>query len=172
MAASLDQAVARTPTVGDKAPDLVLATGKDPSTGKAVIFRLSEAVKEGPVVVAFFPGAFTSTCTKELCAFSDAWDAWAGLGARFIGVSVDSVPALRAYAAKHAIKLLLGSDFERVAIRRWNVVWDSWWGPVAKRSTFVVDRTGTIRYARVESSQDDEPPYDDIKAVVSSLASA
>lgn len=158
----------RPPRVGEKAPRLELINGKGPD-GKAAWFRLSEACRKGPVVVAFFPGAFTATCTKELCRFTEDWSRYDSLGVGFIGVSVDSWRVLEAYARAHDIRVPLGSDFERVAVREWGLVWDSWWGPCARRATFVVDRSGTIRFAEVQADADPEPDYAGIQATLQGL---
>lgn len=161
--------VARTPAVGEKAPNIELPTGKDPATGKATMFNLAEACKNGPVIVAFYPGAFTGTCTKEMCNFTDTWNEYAKLGAQFIGISVDSVVAQKAFAEKNNIKVPFASDFERKTVNQWNLLWNSWWGPVAKRATFVVDRSGAIRYSHVQTDANLEPPYDEIKAALAKL---
>ena len=158
----------KTPTVGDKAPNFELVNGKG-ADGKATKFNLLEACKNGPVVVAFFPGAFTGTCTKEMCNFSETWAEFAKLSAQFIGVSVDSWHAQKAFAEKHNIKVPFASDFEHKTVDAWNVVWNSWWGPVAKRATFVVDRTGTITYANVQSDANLEPNYAEIKNALNGL---
>ena len=168
MANTVSTMMSKTPAVGEKAPNFELATGKGPD-GKATTFNLLEACKNGPVIVAFFPGAFTGTCTKEMCTFTDNWAEFSKLNAQFIGVSVDSVHAQKAFAQENNIKVPFASDFERRTVSGWNIVWSSWWGPVAKRATFVVDRTGTVRYAHVQADAGLEPNYDEIKTALKGL---
>jgi glutaredoxin-dependent peroxiredoxin len=156
------------PKVGEKAPPLLLVTGKGPD-GKPTHFDLRQAVRDGPVVVAFFPGTFTSTCTEEMGCFTREWSEYANLGAQFIGVSVDSVPSQRAYAKQYGFTVPFGSDFEGRAIRDWGVASKFWWGTVARRATFIVDRSGKIRYADVLPNSDIEPNYADIKAALAAL---
>lgn len=163
-----DEPAPKPPGVGDPAPDFRLVNGKG-SDGRATFFQLSEACRKGPVIVAFFPGAFTATCTKELCSFSDHWAAYESLGAQFVGVSVDSWRVLDAFAKANKVRLGFASDFERTTINRWGLVWDSWWGPCSRRATFVVDRRGTVRYARVEEDADREPDYAAIQAALRAL---
>lgn len=163
MATSATQTTTSPPVVGAPAPDFELSTGKDAT------FRLSRAVANGPVIVAFFPGAFTGTCTKEMCAFSEGWDAYAKMGAQFIGVSVDSVHAQKAFAERHHIKVPFASDFERRVTSQWGLIWNAWWGPVAKRATFVVDRSGVVRFAHVQEDAGLEPPYAEIQKAVAAL---
>ena len=158
-------ATPKPPNVGDKAPPLELVTGKG-SDGRPTLFRLQDAVRQGPVIVAFFPGAFTSTCADEMACFSRDWNTYESTGAQFIGVSVDSVPSLRAWKDKHGDKVPFGSDFEKEATRDWGLLDSFWWGQVAKRATFVVDRNGIVTYAEVLSNADLEPSYDDVQAAI------
>lgn len=161
-------AAGKPPKVGEKAPRLELVTGKGPD-GRPMMFRLSEAVKNGPVVVAFFPGAFTSTCTSEMACFTRDWNRYASSGAQFIAVSADSAPSLRAFSEKHGYKVPFGSDFEKVAIRDWGLEEPFWWGTVSKRATFIVDRHGIVRYADVLSNADLEPDYTEIQNFLKKL---
>lgn len=159
------QAEATAPRVGEKAPPLELVMGKD-AQGAPIHFRLDEAVRHGPVIVAFIPGAFTSTCHEEMCNFRDSWSDFARLKAQFIAVSTDGPHVQKAWARELRLHLAFGSDLDKVNIRRWGVVWESWWGSVARRATFVVDGEGTIRFAQVLPSADDLPDYDGIKAAL------
>lgn len=151
------------PTVGTRAPGLALPT----TDGQP--WSLHEAVKNGPVVVCFMPGAFTVPCTKEMCAFTANWAEYATLKAQVVGVTVDSKHAQLAWAAKEGIKIPLVSDFEKKAIHAWGLGWNSSWGVTSRRATFVVDRTGTVRYANVQANAGEEPPYADIRKAVAAL---
>ena len=156
------------PKVGEKAPRLELVTGKGPDGGPTW-FRLQEAIQNGPVIVAFFPGAFTSTCTSEMACFTRDWNKYGASGVQVIGVSVDSFPSLRAFSERHGYKVPFGSDFEKVATRAWGLEEPFWWGRVAKRATFIVDRDGVVRYADVLPNSDLEPDYAEIQRVVKDL---
>lgn len=163
MPATQTTTVGRAPTVGEKAPDLSLNT----STGTP--WSLKDAVTNGPVVVAFMPGAFTGTCTKEVCSFTANWNQYQTLGAQVVGVTVDSKHAQNAWIAKENVKIPLLTDFEKKFVNAWGVTWDSSWGKTAKRATFVVDKTGTIRYANVQAVAGDEPNYADIQKALTGL---
>src|SRR5690349_10801585 len=97
------------PAVGTPAPDFTL-----PSTSGDKV-TLSSFRGEKPVLVAFFPLAFTSTCTAELCGFSDDYDAFGAAGVQVLPVSVDAVPSLRAFKEQYGMKVDLLSDFRRDA---------------------------------------------------------
>ncbi len=103
----------RPPVVGEAAPDFTLAS----TAGDEV--TLSSFRGERNVLVAFFPLAFTSVCTAEMCAFSDDYDAIAATGTVVLPVSVDSVPTLKEFRAKHGMRVQLLSDFKREASRRY-----------------------------------------------------
>lgn len=155
--------ISSTPEVGQKAPELRLNT----STGTP--WSLQEAVEKGPVVVCFMAGAFSGTCTKEMCNFTANWPQYETLGAQVVGVTVDSKHAQNAWAAKENIKIPLLTDFDKKAIHAWGVPWESPWGTTSKRATFVVDRTGTVRYANVQAVASDEPNYGEIQAALKAL---
>jgi len=100
------------------------------------------------VLVAFFPLAFTSVCTTELCSFSDDFDAFSGAGVEVLPVSVDAVPSLKEFRAKHHMSVHLLSDFKREASRAFGVLQDEAF--FAKRSYFLIDKTGIVRWAHIE----------------------
>jgi peroxiredoxin len=122
------------------------------------------------VIVAFIPGAYTSTCHEEMCNFRDSWSEYAGLKAQFIAVSPDGPHVQKAWAKELGLTLAFGSDLDKENIRRWGVVWKAWWGTVAKRATFVVDRANVVRFAEVLASADDLPDYEAIKACLARLS--
>ena len=98
-----------------------------------------------PVLLAFFPLAFTSTCTAELCEMRDDYDVYAAKGVAILPISVDSVPTLREYKRQHAMQTDLLSDFKREATNAYGVMWkDAFF---ANRSYFLVDREGVVRWA-------------------------
>lgn len=137
-------AVTSAPAVGDLAPDFTL-----PSTagGERTLSGLRES---GAVLLAFFPLAFTSTCTTELCAFSDDYAAFAERGVQVLPISVDSVPTLREFRAKHALGVELLSDFHRHVSRRYDVLLPERF--YSTRAYFLIDREGVIRWKHVEAN--------------------
>ncbi|MGE5234850.1 MAG: peroxiredoxin [Acidobacteriota bacterium] len=128
---------------GDKAPDLAL---KD-QHGKLV--KLSTTWKRGPVVLYFYPKDETPGCTKEACAFRDAYEVFTDAGAAVIGVSRDSVASHRDFATHHRLPFTLLADEDGAARERYGV--PKTLGLLDGRVTFVIDRKGVVR--KVFSSQ-------------------
>src|ERR1035437_1492494 len=96
------------PATGSLAPDFTLnATSDTPVT-------LSSFCGANPVLLAFFPLAFTSVCTEELCSFSDDYDRFAQHRVVVLPISVDSIPTLKEFKAKHGFKTDFLSDFRRI----------------------------------------------------------
>jgi len=152
--------------IGDTAPDFSLAPGPgaDPVT-------LSDHRGESPVVVLFFPLAFSSVCTDELCAMRDDWSGWEELGAEVVGISIDSPFVAQKFAAELDLPFPLVSDFNREASAAWDVLYEEFFGMkgVAKRSAFVVDRDGAIRYAWVSEDAGVMPDFDAIRGALAEL---
>ena len=137
-------AVSPVPAVGELAPDLSL-----PSTAGRTV-TLSAYRGRQPVLLAFFPLAFTSTCTEELCGFTDDFDRFAVGEVEVLPISVDSVPTLTEYKRKYRMKVDLLSDFKREVARSYGVLLE---GPFfANRAYFLVDRAGVVRWAHVEEN--------------------
>src|SRR6266566_4119611 len=129
--------------IGAPAPDFTL-----PSTsGKDV--RLSSFRGRQNVLLAFFPLAFTSTCTAELCAFSDDFDRFATAGTAVLPISVDSVPTLKEFKAKHDMSVDLLSDFKRTVARAYGVLIEEKF--FTERAYFLIDRAGQIRWQHTEA---------------------
>lgn len=152
---------ARVPAVGERAPDFALQ-----STSGATV-RLSEFQGRSPVLLAFFPLAFTSTCTAELCDFSDHFDRYAGQGVAVLPISVDSVPTLKEFRAKYGMKTDLLSDFKREASRAWGVLREDTF--FSERAYFLVDRDGVVRWAHVESKLGDKRGSDELFERIAAL---
>ena len=129
------------PTVGQTAPDFTLAS----TSGEKITLS---ALRGKPVLVAFFPLAFTSTCTAELCEMRDDHDQFAGRGVTILPISVDSVDSLKEYKAKYGMKVDLLSDFKREVSRAYGVLLEDAF--FANRAYFLIDRDGIIRWAHVE----------------------
>lgn len=150
------------PDTGDTAPDFTAPL----ANGEVDSFTLSEALEDGPVVLAFFPGAFTSVCSHEMTAFSDRLDAFTDAGVRVYGVSVDSPFAQNAFRDELGLNFDLISDANDELIDQYNVSMDfDQLGVynVAKRSVFVVDTDGEITYKWVSDDPGVEPNYDDVE---------
>lgn len=131
------------PVVGTAAPDFTLAS----TSGEQVTLS---ALRGRRVLIAFFPLAFTSTCTTEMCAFSEDYDAFAEEGVTVLPISVDSVPTLNEFKTKHALKTDLLSDFRRDASRAYGVLLEHTF--FATRAYFLVDAAGVIRWSHVEEN--------------------
>jgi len=156
--------------VGDKAPDFeALDTDLKP-------VRLSEVLARGRyVVLLFFPGAFTSVCTKELCTFRDNMAKLAKANAEIIAVSVDSPFSLKEFKEKNRLPFTLVSDFNRQIIALYDVVLPKLLHfplyYLAKRAVYIIAPDGTIKYVWYSDNPLDEPPYDEVIETVNKLAS-
>jgi peroxiredoxin len=120
-----------------------------------------------PLVLAFFPAAFTGTCTAELCAFRDNLARFNAINAQVYGVSVDLPPSLQVFAERQNLNFPLLSDANREAIRAFDVVWPSLLGgvhDVARRSVFVLAPGGAMIYQWLSEQPSDEPPYEEVVA--------
>ena len=130
------------PLAGESAPDFTL-----PSTAGEKVTISSFRGKQH-VLLAFFPLAFTSTCTAELCDFSNDFDQFTGKDVTVLGVSVDSGATLREFRAKYQMKVHLLSDFKREVVAPWGLlIADKFY---SKRAYVLIDKTGTVRWSLVE----------------------
>jgi len=151
--------------VGAKAPDFTLPNqDREPVT-------LSEQVKRGPVVLAFFPAAFSGTCTTEMCTFRDSAATLNKVGATVLGVSVDTFFALKAWGDAQKLNFPLLSDFNKDVMAKYGVVNPDMIGlkGIAKRSIFVIDRGGVVRHREVLEDARNEPNYDTITQTLATL---
>lgn len=134
--------------VGTNAPDFTLRSmGPDGPTD----LNLHEFRGDAPLVLLFFPGAFTGVCTAEACSFRDGLDDLKKLNAKVLGVSVDSFFAQAAWAKQNELPFPLASDYERKVTQAYDVGWPNFagMGPGAARAVFVIDGQGIIRYVEV-----------------------
>ncbi|MSR05643.1 MAG: redoxin domain-containing protein [Gemmatimonadetes bacterium] len=102
-----------------------------------------------PVLLAFFPLAFTRTCTAEFCDFSKELGTFADTGVKVLGISVDMVPSLKAFQAQERITVDLLSDFRRDVSRTYGVLIEEKFH--SKRAYFLVDGKGVLRWSHVEA---------------------
>ena len=151
-------------TVGQKAPDFKLMNEKREEV------TLSSQ-KGHPVVLAFFPAAFTGVCTKELCTFRDSMAKLNNAHAQVYGISVDTFFTLKAFHDHEKLSFPLLSDFNKQAIRDYGVFNEDMIGlkGIAKRSVFVLDKDGIVRYREVLDDARNEPDYQKVLAAVASL---
>src|ERR1051325_10749805 len=159
--------------VGSKAPDFVL---KSKQASGLVDVKLSNNVGKKNTLLLFFPMAFTSVCTKEMCDVSQGLSGYSSLNAEVYGISGDNPFAQDAWAQKEHIKVTLLSDYEHKVAQAYGIAYDSFlpqlnlgMAGVSKRSAFVIDQQGVVRYA--ESSDDPKqlPNFDAIKATLTTL---
>jgi peroxiredoxin len=151
--------------VGAKAPEFTL-----PNQDREPV-SLSEQLKSGPVVLAFFPAAFSSVCTTEMCTFRDSASELNKVNAKVLGVSVDTFFALKAWADAQKLDFPLLSDFNKTVIRQYDVVNPDMIGlkDIAKRAVFVIDRNGVVRHREVLDDARNEPDYGKVKQALASL---
>ena len=149
--------------VGSKAPDFTLMN----QDREAV--TLSQ-LQGKPVVLAFFPAAFSGVCQKELCTFRDSMAELNRANAQVLGISVDTFFALKAFQDQQKLNFSLLSDFNKEVIREYGVFNEDMIGlkGIAKRAVFVVDKDGIVRHREVLDDARNEPDY---KKVLNSLAS-
>jgi len=131
------------PTIGQPAPDFTL-----PSTSGKDVSLASHRGKEN-VLVAFFPAAFSGVCTEEMCSLSEDYSQFQAAGAAVLPVSVDNLHSLKAFKDKERMAVDLLSDFFRATARKYGVLDEA--KGTAKRSYFLVDKKGVLRWSHVES---------------------
>jgi peroxiredoxin len=152
--------------VGAPAPDFSLS----PAPGAPPV--MLSALRGRPVVLLFFPLAFSSVCTDEMCAVAERWEAWEELGVDVLAMSVDSPFVTRKFAEETAAPFPILSDFNKDAASAYGVLYPEYFGllGVAKRSAFVVDARGVVAYAWVSEDSGVLPPFEEIRRVVAQLA--
>ena len=151
--------------VGAKAPDFTLHNQDRQDV------TLSQELKKGPVVLAFFPAAFSGTCQQEMCTFRDSASELNKVNAQVLGVSVDTFFALKAWGDQHKLGFPLLSDFNKEVLPKYGVLNPDMIGlkGIAKRAVFVIDRNGVVRHREVLEDARNEPDYDKVKQALASL---
>jgi peroxiredoxin len=149
------------PLVGQSAPDFTL-----PSTSGSDV-SLQQFRGKSVVLLAFFPLAFTSVCTAEMCALSEDYGKFEVAGARVLPISVDSIPTLREFKAKEHLAVELISDFKREVSRAYGVLLEDKF--FAKRAYFLVDREGVLRWSHVEAELGHRRDDDELLAQIAAL---
>lgn len=155
---------------------------------KAPSFKLTTLTTEGPkyvslsdyagknVLLLFVPMAFTGVCTQELCAISNGLNDYTTLGAAVLGISGDNPFAQAEWAKKENITITLASDYDHAVARAYGIAYDAFLpeknlgqSGVAKRSAFIVDKSGVIQYAESSDNPGQLPNFDAIKAKLAEL---
>ena len=158
-------------STGDRAPEFSLY-----DQDKAP-FTLSDALDDGPVVLLFFPGAFTSVCTTELNTVGNDYARYQKLGAQVVGLSTDSPFTLAEFRKVHDFPFRLLSDHDAEVSKAYGAKYDNDFTPmkldrIAKRAAFVVDPDGTLSYVEVLENAGEQPDFDGILTALGSTATA
>ncbi|MBL0153477.1 MAG: peroxiredoxin [Chitinophagaceae bacterium] len=150
---------------GQPAPDFTLYdSDKNPVT--------LSALKGQPVLLLFFPLAFTSVCTAELCQVRDHIADYNRINARVLGISVDALQSLDRFKKDQQLNFSLLSDFNKEASTSYECIYETFgWGMkgVSKRAAFVIDQEGIIRYAEVLENAGNQPDFAAIEAALAKL---
>ena len=126
---------------------------------------LAQYIGKQPVVLLFFPLAFSSVCTAEMCAMRDDWKQYETLGAKVFGISVDSPFVTDKFRQSENIPFPILSDFNKEVSKKYGVLMDDLMGlkGVSKRSAFVIGKDGTVKYAWVSDNPGVQVKFDEIK---------
>src|SRR5277367_991254 len=154
--------------VGSKAPDFTL---KSKSAAGLADVKLSANFGQKTTVLLFFPLAYTSVCTTEMCDQSAGLGDYEQLGASVIAISVDSPFAQEAWAKQNNIKLTLASDLNKEVIKKYEVVFPmlAGVGDTAARAAFVIDKEGVVQYSEQTPTPKDLPNFAAIKEALAKL---
>jgi peroxiredoxin len=154
--------------VGSKAPDFAL---KSKSAAGLADVKLSDNLGKRNTVLLFFPAAFTSVCTEEMCDITAGLGQYAGLNAAVIGISVDTPFAQEAWAKQNKIGLTLASDLNKTVTKAYDVLFPNLAGvgDTSARAAFVIDKHGVVQYAEQTVTPKDLPNFAAVKATLSKL---
>ena len=150
------------PQAGDIAPEFTAAS----TSGSDV--SLSSFRGKRNVLLAFFPLAFTGTCTKELSCFTEDFDQFAGKGVEILPISVDSTASLREFKNKLQMKTVLLSDFKRDISRAYGVLNEDRF--YSNRAYFLIDKEGRVRWSYVETNNGQRRENSEILAAIKLLS--
>jgi peroxiredoxin len=152
--------------VGRKPPEFKL-----PDQDKVI--RSTKDFLGKKTVLAFFPGAFTGVCTREMCKFRDSAHPFIDFGVQVLGISVNDPFTNKAFAETNGLKFLILSDYTRNTIRSYDVSHEDFAGlkgyTAARRSVFILDEAGTVRYKWVSEDPSKEPDYEEVMRQLSQL---
>jgi peroxiredoxin len=151
--------------IGQKAPDFTL---HDSDKNKITLSDL----KGHNVLLLFFPQAFTGVCTKELCGVRDNISLYNNANAKVLGISVDSVFTLQKFKEEQQYNFPLLSDFNKEVSNLYDSIYHDWildMKGVSKRSAFIIDKEGIVRYSEVLENAGDVPDFAKIQETLASL---
>ena len=154
---------------GEKAPTFTL------SDSDRKPHNLHELLKpKGTTLLAFFPGAFTSVCTKEMCRLRDDLAEFNKINAQVVGIDVNDPWTNKAFAEKNGLTFPILSDYSRDVVKMYNVFHNDFGNlkgyTVAKRSVFILDQNGVVTYKWVTEDPGKEPNYDELKKALAKTA--
>jgi len=154
--------------VGSKAPDFTL---KSKQTSGLVDVKLSNNFGKKNTVLLFFPAAFTSVCTQELCDVSAGLNGYSSLNADVIGISIDTPFSQEAWAQKEKINFTLASDLNKEVTRKYDVLFPmlAGIGDTAARAAFVIDKNGVVQYSEQTPTPKDLPNFGKVKEALAKL---
>ncbi len=154
--------------VGSKAPDFTL---KSKQASGLVDVKLSNNFGKTNTVLLFFPLAFTSVCTSEMCDITAGLQQYKDVNAEVIGVSVDSPFSQEAWAQKEKIGITLASDLNKKTAESYGVLLPDLigLGAVSARAAFVIDKNGTIQYSEQTPTPKDLPNFNAVRETLSKL---
>ena len=155
-------------SVGTKAPDFTL---KSKQAAGLVDIKLSNNFGKNNTVLLFFPAAFTSVCTKELCDITAGLNGYSGLNAEVIAISVDTPFSQEAWAQKEKIQIPLASDLNKEVTKKYDVLFPmlAGIGDTSARAAFVIDKQGVVQYSEQTPSPKDLPNFDKVKETLGRL---
>jgi glutaredoxin-dependent peroxiredoxin len=155
-------------SVGAKAPDFTL---KSKQASGLVDVKLGNNFGKKNTVLLFFPLAFTSVCTQEMCDITAGLNSYSGLNAEVIAVSVDSPFAQEAWAQKEKIGITLASDLNKATTKAYDVLFPmlAGVGDTAARAAFVIDKNGVIQYSEQTPTPKDLPNFNAVKETLARL---
>lgn len=151
--------------VGSTAPDFALVNQD------REMVTLHDELKKGPVVLAFFPGAFSGTCTREMCTLRDDFGSFRQARANVLGITTDTFFALKAWQEQQQPGFPLLSDYNKEVITIYGVVNPDMIGlrNIAKRAVFVIDQSGIVRHRQVLDDARNEPDYAKLSEAVARI---
>ena len=154
--------------VGSKAPDFTL---KSKQASGLVDVKLSNNFGKTNTVLLFFPLAFTSVCTSEMCDITAGLQQYKGMNAEVIGVSVDSPFSQEAWAQKEKIGITLASDLNKKTAEAYGVLLPDLigLGAVSARAAFVIDKNGVVQYSEQTPTPKDLPNFEAVRQTLSKL---
>jgi peroxiredoxin len=152
--------------IGDKAPEFTLPdTDLKPRSLKEFLGNKT--------VLAFFVGAFTSVCTKEMCKFRDSMARLTDLDAQIVGIAVSDPFSNKAFAEKNYLSFPILSDYKREVVRTYGIELPNFAGlagyTTSKRAIFILDKYGTVRYLWISDNPAVEPNYSEIEAFLEKM---